>query len=280
MKICLVPVCYNAHDDAVRFLDSVNTAFSFCLGVELEVILSDNSTLSSVITFDARNYSYNFRYLQNSNIGYFPAFARALSTLTEPIDSYDFVMVCNVDLVVSKDFFIALSSVSPGKDVGLIAPGIFSDKDGRDLNPKIMRRPSLRKMKFMRMVCSSTALFRWYSMLVRARERTRACTQRKIAKKGGAIGGQPAMYGAHGSFIIFTQLYFKRGAHVLYPRFLFGEEVFVAEQLRLNNMLIQHVPDVRMSDKEHASTSKIKLKFICPEHRKSYEYWLSKFFDD
>ncbi len=75
MKICLVPVCYNAHDDAVRFLDSVNTAFSFCLGVELEVILSDNSTLSSVITFDARNYSYNFRYLQNSNIGYFPAFA-------------------------------------------------------------------------------------------------------------------------------------------------------------------------------------------------------------
>lgn len=187
MKICLVPVCYNAHDDAVRFLDSVNTAFSFCLGVELEVILSDNSTLSSVITFDARNYSYNFRYLQNSNIGYFPAFARALSTLTEPIDSYDFVMVCNVDLVVSKDFFIALSSVSPGKDVGLIAPGIFSDKDGRDLNPKIMRRPSLRKMKFMRMVCSSTALFRWYSMLVRARERTRACTQRKIADRKSVV---------------------------------------------------------------------------------------------
>lgn len=78
--------------------------------------------------------------------------------------------------------------------------GFFSDKDGRDLNPKIMRRPSLRKMKFMRMVCSSTALFVgtlcWY-VLVNVLVLVRSV---KIAKKGGDRG-QPAMYGAHGSLL-------------------------------------------------------------------------------
>lgn len=284
MKICIVPVCYNAHEDALRFLESVELAFRACPGLVLDVVLADNSTVLPTIDIAAQQYSYSLKYLKNDNVGYFPAFNKALANLSQGVENYDFVAVCNVDLIVADDFFSALLAHSAGSETGLIAPGIFSDKDGRDLNPKMMRRPSARKINFMRLVCSNVVLFRWYHKLVRMREQTRSRAQQRdrgVDNKTMTISSpQPQMYGAHGSFMIFTRRYFAKGADVAYPRFLFGEEGFVAEQLRRHALSIEHVPSVRVFDKEHASTSQVKLDFICAEHKKSYDYFYTHFLKD
>ncbi|MEH6349789.1 glycosyltransferase family 2 protein [Pseudomonas sp. 3JA] len=284
MKLCVVPVCYNAHEDALRFLESVELAFRACPGLVLDVVLADNSTVHPAIDIAAQQYSYSFKYLKNENVGYFPAFNKALASLSQGVDGYDFVVVCNVDLVVADDFFSTLQAHSVGIETGLIAPGIFSDKDGRDLNPKMMHRPSARKINFMRLVCSNVVLFRWYHKLVRMREQTRSRAQQRdrgVDNKTMTVSSpQPQMYGAHGSFMIFTRRYFAKGADVAYPRFLFGEEGFVAEQLRRHALNIEHVPSVRVFDKEHASTSQVKLDFICAEHKKSYDYFYTNFLKD
>ncbi|MEX5340050.1 glycosyltransferase family 2 protein [Pseudomonas sp. I2] len=280
MKICIVPVCYNAYDDTLRFLESVEKAFLVCPGLELDVILADNSTIVSPEMMSEQQFSFTYRYLKNDNVGYFPAFNRALSSLTQPMTAFDYVMVCNVDLVVADDFFVTLAAHMPSSCTGLIAPGIYSDKDGRDLNPKIMHRPSLEKFKFMRTVCSSAVLFKWYSGLARMREKVRSRSQKRRTTPAQAQKSSVTqkMYGAHGSFMIFTKNFFQQKASVDYPRFLFGEEVFVAEQLRMHKLEIEHVPNVRIFDKEHASTSQVNFKFICGEHKKSYEYLISNFF--
>lgn len=284
MKFCIVPVCYNAHEDAFRFLESVELAFRACPGLVLDVVLADNSTVHPTIDIAAQQYSYSFKYLKNENVGYFPAFNKALASLSQGVDGYDFVAVCNVDLVVADDFFSTLQDHLVGRETGLIAPGIFSDKDGRDLNPKMMHRPSARKINFMRLVCSNVVLFRWYHKLVRMREQTRSRAQQRdrgVGNKTMTVSSpQPQMYGAHGSFMIFTRRYFAKGADVAYPRFLFGEEGFVAEQLRRHALSIEHVPSVRVFDKEHASTSQVKLDFICAEHKKSYDYFYTHFLKD
>jgi GT2 family glycosyltransferase len=280
LKVCIVPVCYNAHEDALRFLESVEIAFRACPGLDLNVILADNSTVLSTIDIAAQQYSYSYKYQKNDNVGYFPVFNKALASLSQGIDGYDFVAVCNVDLVVADDFFSTLQAHPVDSETGLIAPGIFSDKDGRDLNPKMTRRPSARKINFMRLVCSSVVLFRWYHKLVRMREQTRSRAQQRdrgIHNTTMAISAPQKMYGAHGSFMIFTRRYFAKGADVAYPRFLFGEEGFVAEQLRRHALSIEHVPSVRVFDKEHASTSQVKLDFICAEHKKSYDYFYTHF---
>ena len=257
----------------MRFLNSVDRAYSNCTGLELDVILSDNSTVALERDIASRQCAYSFHYLKNDNVGYFPAFNKALSSLPDGIDNYDFVVVCNVDLVVAEDFFSTLLAHPLGNKTGLIAPGIFSDKDGRDLNPKMVRRPSTLKINFMRMVCSSVTLFRWYHKLVRIREQVRS-----RAQQGGTITSlEQPMYGAHGSFMVFTRQYFAKGAQVAYPRFLFGEEGFVAEQLRTYGLDIEHVPSIRVFDKEHSSTSQVKLDFICAEHKKSYDYFYTHF---
>lgn len=279
VKICIVPVCYNAHEDALRFLESVEKAFLASPDLELDVILADNSMIVPPVSMSERQYAFTYRYLKNANVGYFPAFKRALSSLAQPMTTFDYVMVCNVDLIVADDFFARLVEHIPSPRTGLIAPGIYSDKDGRDLNPKIMCRPSSKKFEFMRMVCSSAVLFKWYSHLARMREKKRSHSQAQLRPAQAKPSLPPKkMYAAHGSFMIFTKKYFQQGASVDYPRFLFGEEVFVAEQLRMHQLEIEHKPSVRIFDKEHASTSQANLKFICGEHRKSYDYLISHFF--
>lgn len=278
-RICIVPVCYNAYEDALRLLGSLEQAYVSSTDIHLDVALSDNSTVARPKCFDAVKYSFNYFYLKNDNIGYFPAFNKALKVLPLFVNDYDFVVVCNVDLVVSNDFFSVLQHCSSSERIGLIAPGIFSDKDGRDLNPKMMRRPSLAKINFMRAVCSNVVLFNLYHKLVRLRERSRSRSQQNLKKyeRRAQVTPLQKMYGAHGSFMIFTRRYFAQGAHVDYPRFLFGEEGFVAEQLRMHDLEIAHVPELRIFDKEHASTSQARSDFICAEHKKSYDYFYANF---
>jgi GT2 family glycosyltransferase len=279
MKICIVPICFNAHDDALRLLDSVDLAYRASSGIDLKVILSDNSTIAPSLEISHKQYAYSFQHLRNENIGYFPAFNKALSTIKERPDAYDFVIVCNVDLVVAEDFFVMLLNQYIDSDTGVLAPGIFSDRDGRDLNPKMMRRPSLAKIQFMRFICSNVLLFRGYHRLVHLRERIRSKSAKKHTTNSpiGLNPKSPKMYGAHGSFLIFTRNYFLKGAHLSYPRFLFGEEGFVAEQLRTHSLSIEHLPHIRVFDKEHASTSKAGMSFICGEHKKSYDYFYANF---
>src|SRR5690606_2434909 len=163
---------------ALRLLESVNRAYKACPNLTLDVILADNSTIPTKQDVSSWQFEYSFRYLRNDNIGYYPAFNRALDTLPHGAEVYDFVVVCNVDLIVADDFFSALLNSSVSDETGLIAPSIISDKDGRDLNPKIMSRPSARKIQFMRLVCSSVTLFRWYQKLSRMRERARSRAKR------------------------------------------------------------------------------------------------------
>lgn len=278
-RVCVVPVCYNAYDDALRFLSSLNVAFGKTKNLHLDVILADNSIVDAPAEIVQNNYLFCYQYNKNQNVGYFPAFYRAMQSNLNAAN-YDYVVVCNVDLVVGEDFLSKLVELSCSSEVGLIAPGIFSDRDGRDLNPKIMHRPKLSKLRFMRLVCSHVLLFRAYGKLVRLRERARSHSQKRQARSVNVrpVHDNRKIYGAHGSFMIFPKSYFLRGATIDYPRFLFGEEVFVAEQLRMHQLDVVHVPQLRIFDKEHASTSQANVKFISGEHKKSYDYLISNYF--
>ena len=57
MKICIVPVCYNSYEDAVKLLGTIEIAFKKTENVYLDVVLSDNSSSSSHFSDD---YSYSF----------------------------------------------------------------------------------------------------------------------------------------------------------------------------------------------------------------------------
>ena len=276
-KICMVSICYNSYGFARKLVESVQAALIGQTTVSVDFVLSDNSTKHDVADFfnTAENSdNFKFHYLKNNNVGYFPGFYRGLTMLPEieaQLSDYDYLIVSNVDLEVDQTFFSKLDGAEFSADVGVIAPCVLSRYSGGDINPQKMARPSKNKLRLLSMLFRSPTLFHWYATAYDIKAK-RNCQQPK------PVQASPYIYSPHGSFIIFTKAYVAAGASLNYPRFLFGEELFVAEEAARHQLKIQHYPQIVVHDNEHASTSAESRRFICAEQVKSYQYLLSKYF--
>ena len=60
----------------------------------------------------------------------------------EDLSIYDYVAISNVDLLLKDDFLTQLSNLYVDKDIAWLAPKIWSNKEYRDRNPKIINRYS------------------------------------------------------------------------------------------------------------------------------------------
>lgn len=268
-NVCIIAVCYNAFEETIDFLNSISKAFNN--EVNLTVIISDNSTIKMPESINNISVNFHLKIIKNDNIGYFPAFSRGLEYINK--NDFDFIAISNVDLKLNDDFFYALSEISISEDIGIIAPSIISLNDGRDLNPKMIKKPSKNKIKLMMFICKYHYLFLAYRYLAKIKEYKRASK-----KKSQPSNKFEYMYGPHGAFFFFTKNYIKKGGSLSYKRFLFGEEGFVADQTERINLKVKHVKSLIIHDIEHGSTSLESSKFISEHHYKSYKYFLDNCF--
>lgn len=279
MKVAIVAVCYNAYDDSVGLLDSIDLAMRTCEFLDLHVIVCDNSNKSKGLEgLKEKLKKLKFNYVKLDNVGYFPAFfagKKLLDNITG-IRDWDFVVVTNVDLQFDDSFFKNLKGISISSDVGVLAPSILSKETSEDINPKIFKRPSKFKLSSLYYGFQFLWFYRFYSWLSVSRAKLRGSKRNTNSYRSYSSGTE--MYAAHGSIMLFTKFYFNQGASIDYPRFLFGEEVFVAEESRLKGLKTIYTPELKIYDKEHGSTSKEADKFISLEHVKSYKYLLDSYF--
>jgi len=275
LEVALVCVCYNAYQDALRLLKSIEKSYSQTKGVNLTVVLSDNSTNeNNKELIDNLNFSFQYIYIKNDNIGYFPAFYKGVQATEQAPEQFDYVIVSNVDLTVAESFFNELYLLKTASDIGVIAPRVLSQSTGLDSNPKILVRPSKFRITLFRFISSSPFSFSLYKKL---KHHIRGRYSKPKSVNTSVIMKPSFMYGAHGAFMVFTKQYFNSGAHVNYPRFLFGEEGFVAEECRKVGLKVEHQPVLVINDREHGSTSLETSAFICNEHKKSYDYFLKNY---
>jgi len=273
-KVCLVCVCYNAYDDALRLLNSIEASYQLVESLDLTVVLSDNSTdTSDLSSISEVKFSFDYKYIKNENIGYFPAFYQGLEASNSDFNQFDYIIVSNVDLQIDASFLNTLIDYNCPDKIGVIAPQILTTACKIDLNPKISSRPSKFKLEFLKFLFGHYKLFQLYNFL----------STYKYNKQKKQLGAptpiaSTTMYAAHGSFIIFTRNYCKQQASLCFPRFLFCEELFVAEELIGAGLKVQHVKKLIIHDNEHGSTSQIHSKFIANEHVKSISYILSKYY--
>lgn len=276
-RICMVSICYNSYGYAKKLVESVQASLQGQDQVHVDFVLSDNSTNTAVADyFDqaASTEFFQFHYLKNNNVGYFPGFYRGLTevpAVAAQLADYDYVIVSNVDLEVDPSFFRQLAAAKFAPDVGVIAPCILSRYSGGDINPQKLVRPARRKLWLLSLLFRSPLLFHIYAKAYDVKAK-RNCQNPRTLPAGGYV------YSPHGSFILFTKAYLAAGASLNYPRFLFGEELFVAEEAARYGLKIQHYPQVIVHDNEHASTSAQSRRFICAEQVKSYQYLLGKYF--
>lgn len=267
-SIAIYCVTYNSYKETQLFIESVNTAAGMLKGVEVVVFVADNTEKEcQIILTDYPNIKVE-PYIIGRNLGYFGAVKKCMQK-HKPI-SYDYVIISNVDIVVNEKALKRLSELSINDDIGWLAPMIFSTSEKRDRNPKILSRYSKRKLQILKLLYSYPWLNRLYEQTLYRRKSIKSYSH----KEGEEI------YAGHGSFIILTKTFFSRIGMIDYPVFLFGEEIYLAEQCRKYGLKTIYVPSILITDSDHCSTSKMKSSFYYKCNLESIKYILNEFYNE
>ena len=203
------------------------------------------------------------RNTKEDNPGYFGGIKREMDKVD--VTAYDYCILSNVDLTVEKDFFEKLAAYDCSENTGWIAPQIWSELEGRDRNPGRVCRPSLRRMRLLKMLYRHPKLEKLYSRTLYRRKKYQA-------HKAGPI------YAGHGSIIILTRKFMEACGKIDYPVFLFCEEIYLAEQCRKAGLSVMYVPDIKVSDTEHASTGQMNHGFYCRCNYQAMQYIIKEYY--
>jgi GT2 family glycosyltransferase len=251
--ILIIGVIYNTYPETLRYLDSLaNTASG-----KFALILVDNSDKVKPPDFQEKIKSYPFLlYLETGkNTGYFGGAREGLKYYLGEHSTYPrWILVTNVDIVFTRQFFNQLNQLADTENLGVIAPSIISKKWNTDYNPKIPVRYSRRKLKFYRFLYSSFLIHNLFLIgaylkkLILGFKRGKKEVLESPAQMGRKI------YAPHGSCLVFHSNYFSHGGDLDLPNFLFGEEVFVGETALRSGLDIVYHPEMVIFDYEHAST--------------------------
>ncbi len=248
MKSVIVCVNYNSFEELLKYLNSLQKAYRY-YGKEnsLLVLIADNSEkkkeVKDIYSFDLQ------QVFTGENLGYLGGVSYAICKSKIDLLSFDYVIISNVDLSVKENFFVELFETDFAGDIGCIAPSILSISENRDRNPKILKRYSLKKLQFLKVMYKLPALYYTYTKLFYSLRRKKVQNY-----KEGYI------YAPHGSFMIFTKKFAPFLQKMKYSAFLFGEEIYFAENLQKMSLKTFYKPSIVVNDLDHVSTSKLKAK--------------------
>ncbi|MHB8449163.1 MAG: glycosyltransferase family 2 protein [Mycobacteriales bacterium] len=199
------------------------------------------------------------------NLGYFGAAAWALRWYTERWLLPDWIVVSNCDVTFPSAslFTDLLAGYSDHREApAVVGPFIALETPrragrGKSQNPYMIFRPRRKSILLFRAITTSPPC---YSLYQRASlERVTEVLSWARNALGRSCASDPSMkasdaYALFGAFLIFHSSYFEAGGTLDYEPFLYGEELFVAETLRLLDLRARYDPALRVEHREHAST--------------------------
>lgn len=243
-RVVILCVSYNSDMERDKYIDSIKAAAKNASEtVSVDIIIANNT--------------------KDNNPGYFGAIKQLMEK--NDISKYDYCIISNVDLTIENSFFQKLSEYECPSDIGWVAPQIWSQAEGRDRNPESVCRYSLSKIRVLKLLYKYPLLDLLYTKTFYRRKKY-------VSKPAGQI------YAGHGSFIILTSKYFKKCGIIDYPIFLYGEEIYLAEQCRSAKLKVVYNPDLKVYDYEHISTSTMRRSFNYQCRYKAIQYVLNNFY--
>lgn len=265
MRILIIPVNYNSYKELECYLSSINKAVFRSKDTIVEIIIADNSTIQEPCEFAYNNIS-SIHIEKYDNLGYLGGAQKVMNSLSF-ISDYDYIVISNVDILLGENFFMNLSSIKDDDTIGWIAPQIWTEEECRDKNPKVIKRYTRSKLEKIKLLYRYPFLDYVYTNTL------------YLKKKSRPNYNEMDIYAGHGSFIILTKHFFKFYKEINYPLFLFGEELFLAELNKKAGLKVRYIPALKVIDKEHVSTSKMKKKSYYKYNLDSINYILDTFYE-
>ncbi|MBI9052572.1 MAG: glycosyltransferase [Bacteroidales bacterium] len=269
ISILFACVNYNTNDKLNDLLDSINKAYlKTNKNLNIDILIGDNSKKFQLIP-EILEKNIKITHVENrANLGYIGGVVNSLNESKTNISNYDYFIISNVDLKLDDNFFNELIELEQDSSVGWYAPSIISEKEGRDRNPKILYRPSLKKMKLTILMYKFPIFYYLYLKFIYVLR----------SKKIQSNNLNNEIYAGHGSFMIFTKNFNDKNEDFSFPSFLFGEEIYFAEQVKNSKLKTVYIPKLRIYDFDHASTSKIKKRKYFKLNYQSMKIITQKYF--
>ena len=273
-QILIITVNYKDTAITEKFIRSLQN-LNISDNVDL-VIVDSKSTVKTKerLKLLAKNTPFKTQLIFSEiNTYYWGGIALALHTLQLNYDGPpQWIIVCNNDINFPQvDFIKKLTAFDPD-NYPIIGPTIYSSVTGKNLNP-FMDRP-IRRLEKIYLSC-------FYINHITARIMHISL---KWLKKSLAILERPQqekikkIYAPHGSFVIFSNQYFKRGGWIDSNYEMYGEEVTTAEIAKKNKIPIFFVPELEVLHIDHSSTASLSWKREFNYAKTAYLYYKNAYF--
>ena len=164
---------------------------------------------------------------------------------------------CNVDLELAEDFVERLLDSDAGQYV--TAPSVRADPSGRQQNPYLVNRPSVREALLWAAVFHWPLTAKWYAQAASLKQ---ALRHRSNPQRALMAGDARDVYAAHGSIMAIHRRFFEAGGTMRHGAFLFGEEITIAEQVRGFGGTVRFEPSIRVVHREHQATGAKRSRLI------------------
>lgn len=268
-SILIIPVNYNSYYSLKSYLESIEISLNAVGKSELavDVVVADNSSEKETID-NSYKYIRKFEVISIDNKGYFGGAFEVYNSI-KSIVQYDYVIISNVDLRVDESFFSILASKQLTEEIGWLAPAILSKQENRDMNPKIANRYSKRQMQLLLMMYKYPIIKCIYLK-----------TMHKAKHRDEVVNhDEKDIYAGHGAMFILTKSFVSKNLHLEYPVFLYGEEIYMGEEMRLCGLKTRYIPSLKVYDDAHVSTGTIKRSQNSRYNVEAMTYLLKKYYE-
>ena len=263
----IICVNYNSYDVLYKYIASIENARIYSPDIKVDVLIADNTTSNPQDIVVGGNLDYVRVFPFHKNYGYFGGITKVLESISQDmINSYDFIILSNVDLSLRPSFFYDISQCM-NDNVGWLAPSIIRSSDGSDENPFLMHRPSRLKMKCLYWMYSVPMLYGIYSYI-----------SMHSRKKKAKYCKEVDLYAGMGSIIILKSSVVVENYPLSFRPFMYGEEVFIAELVRQMHLQTRYFPSVIVDDICGVSTRFLGIKGKCKMCKESFGYLIKEFF--
>ncbi len=272
-KILFILVLYYNDEEAKTFFKTQLTMQS-CQDYQVLLVNNGSNSLEKLVS--AFKGEQNVEIIgAGENLGYFGGAAYALDYFRRKYTTLpSHVIISNMDLEFVEPSFLE-NLINEKSNFDLAGPSIISASSHVDLNPFSKTIYSKSKLHFLKFIFSFYPFYLIYQ--------TMSLIKRKF--KGSNIGSSPSnnledVYALHGSFMVFRPGFFEKGGNFNFGSFLYGEELFVAEQARRKAMRSVFLPSLKLIHKEHTTTGTYKSRKHIGFMKDSINYLLKNFFHD
>jgi GT2 family glycosyltransferase len=274
--IWFICVNYCATEDTIKFITQLE---NHLISRPLKIIVVDNSPMSDDILFEyALSKKGVYLIASGKNLGYLPGANYGYTWAAQQWDLPDLVVVSNVDLIFDgSELLSSIEKLTYDKTIGVYAPKIVSLITGRDQNPYMVDRPKRSLYKFHSLIYSSLFGYLLVSLTWKVRNILKSFFKANLNNHIQSLS-PGRIYAPHGSFMLFTKMYFESSGNLDFKSFLFGEEIYVAETLRRINLQIEYIPEIKIIHDEHKSTSMVGLIRRAAFTKQSSSYLMGEFF--